>query len=115
MSQVVESQSLKKRTWHYIQKPWEYEIECDKCHGHNIEWSEFEGKIWCYDCKIDTRGTEGVFDGPIPITAAAILGMSFDRWDMVNKIRLQFDREKKDYVPIHEGTQLHVITFRAFK
>lgn len=46
---------LKKRTWHYIQKPYEYEMTCDKCNGHNIEWSEYEGKIWCYDCKAQLR------------------------------------------------------------
>lgn len=91
--------SKAKRKWHYIQKPYEYEIECDKCHGRNIEWSEYAGQIWCYDCQIDTKGTEGVFSGPIPIGAAAVLGMSFDRWDMVNKCVLTYDEETQKYVP----------------
>ena len=91
--------SLAKRKWHYVQKPYEYEIECDKCHGRNIEWSEYAGQIWCYDCKIDTKGTEGVFGGPIPLGAAAVLGMSFDRWDMVNKCILTYDEKLKKYVP----------------
>jgi hypothetical protein len=76
---------LKKRTWIYVQKPWEYEIECDRCGGRNIEWSEYEKHIWCYDCKVDTKGTEGVFGGPIPIQAAAILGMDFRRFDLKSK------------------------------
>jgi hypothetical protein len=90
---------LRKRKWHYIQKPYEYEIECDKCGGRNIEWSEYVGKIWCYDCREDLKGTEGVFGGPIPIGAAAVLGMSFDRWDMVNKCILTYDQKLQKYVP----------------
>ncbi|MDO8641499.1 MAG: hypothetical protein Q7R33_08195 [Nitrosarchaeum sp.] len=91
---------LKKRTWHYIQNPKDYEITCDKCNGTNIEWSEFEHMIWCYDCKIDTKGTEGVFGGPIPVELAGILGMSFDRWDMINKVRQVYDNEKQEYLPV---------------
>jgi len=60
-------------------KPENYEIACDKCGGHNITWSEFEKLIWCFDCKVDTRGTEGVFGGPIPLELSKILGISFDR------------------------------------
>jgi hypothetical protein len=41
--------------------------------------------IWCYKCKKDVKGTEGIFGGPIPVEAAAVMGISFDRWDMVNK------------------------------
>lgn len=93
------AEEFKKRTWHYVQKPYEYEITCDKCGGIDIEWSEFEGKIWCYSCEIDTRGTEGVFGGPIPIGCATILGMSFDRWDMEKKRVLTYDEEKSQYVP----------------
>lgn len=77
--------ALKKRTWHYIQHPRDYEICCDKCKGHNIQWSEFERMIWCYDCKIDTRGDEGVFDGPIPMQCSELMGMRFDRYDMIKK------------------------------
>lgn len=91
-----------KRIWHYVQNPKEYEIECAKCGGHNIEWSEWDGHIWCYDCKKDikiTKRTNGVFGGPIPIQAAALVGMCFDRWDMVNKQILTWDDKKKEYVP----------------
>lgn len=76
------NEELKKRTWHYIMKPYEYSMHCDKCEGTNIEWSEWEGKIWCYDCEIDTDGFEGIFGGAIGIGVTQILGISFDRWNM---------------------------------
>ena len=70
---------MKKREWVYCQQPYKYAIECDHCSGILIAWSEFEHMIWCYDCKIDTKGTEGVFGGPIPIKVVRMLGMSFYR------------------------------------
>ena len=73
---------MRKRTWHYVQHPADYCITCDKCGGVNIEWSEFDHMIWCYDCKIDTKGTGGIFDGPIPIGVTELLGMSLDRYNM---------------------------------
>ena len=79
---------MKKRKWIYIQKPQEYEIKCDLCGGDNIEWSEFESMIWCYDCQKDTRGDGGVFDGPIPMKASQLLGMNFDRIDLKTGARL---------------------------
>jgi len=77
---------MRKRTWIYVQKPYEYEIACDKCGGSNIEWSEFEHKIWCYDCKIDTDGNGGLFDGPVSITVCRLLGVSFARYYLKEKI-----------------------------
>ncbi len=73
---------MKKRTWIYIHKPTVYEISCDSCGGNNIEWSEFEGMIWCYDCKIDTPGNDGLFSGPIGLEVCRLLGISFDRIDI---------------------------------
>ena len=70
----------KLRTWIYIQKPVSYEIYCDKCGGHMITWSEYEHMIWCYQCRIDTPGTGGIFSGPIPLEVSKILGVSFDRF-----------------------------------
>jgi hypothetical protein len=76
---------LKKRKWVYVMKPTTYEIVCDKCGGPNIAWSEFEGLVWCFDCKIDTRGSDGIFDGPIPLEIAKMFGISFDRFYLKNK------------------------------
>ena len=73
---------MKRRSWTYCQQPTAYEIECDLCGGSKITWSEYVGKIWCYSCQKDTPGTPGVFDGPIPIQLAEMMGMSFDRIDI---------------------------------
>jgi hypothetical protein len=79
-----------RRTWHYILPPIVYDMRCDKCWdgelnsktGKNITWSEFAHKIWCYDCKIDTEGFDGVFGGPIPMHASYLMGLCFDRWNL---------------------------------
>ena len=82
---------MRKRTWIYVQKPAEYSIHCDKCGGDNIEWSEYEHKIWCYDCKIDTDGDGGIFDGPIPLGCSQLLGISFNRINL-KKNRVEYPR-----------------------
>jgi len=82
---------MRHRTWHYVQNPRDYDVQCDKCNGTNIEWSEFEHMIWCYDCKIDTPGTGGIFDGPISVGVCKLLGMSLDRWNM-KKNRVEYMR-----------------------
>jgi len=87
-------EELNKRTWHYVQKPVEYGIECDICNGNNLNWSEYKGKIWCYDCKKDTKGTGGVFNGPIPINTAQLLGISFDIYNMLKKEVIEFESEE---------------------
>ena len=71
--------SLRKRKYIYANNPARYEIRCDKCNGENIWWSEYESHIWCYDCEIDTSGTEGIFGGPICFNAMRLVGLTFDR------------------------------------
>jgi len=78
---------MKKRKWFYIHKPAEFEMTCDKCGGSNITWSEYEHMIWCYDCKIDTHGTGGVFDGPIAWGVMELFGVSFARF-YIKEIKL---------------------------
>ncbi len=70
---------MKKRKWCYIQNPTVYEMSCDICGGRNVTWSEFEHLIWCFDCKKDTPGNKGIFDGPIALGLCAIMGIYFDR------------------------------------
>lgn len=89
----------KKRTWHYILPPVAYDIACDKCGGTNIYWSEYEKKIWCYDCKIDTDGTGGIFSGPIPMRAAYMLGLTFDRFNLETKQIERFNLDKNTWDP----------------
>ena len=71
-----------KRKYIFVNHPTQYGIGCDKCNGLNIWWSEFEGLIWCYDCEIDTKGTGGIFDGPICFNALRFLGLSLDRYNL---------------------------------
>jgi len=90
-----------KRTSHYVQSPWEYEMECPKCGGKKIEWSEWDDCLWGYSCKKDlriTRKSSGVFNGPIPIKAAELLGMCFDRWDMEKKKFMVWNDKEEKYV-----------------
>jgi hypothetical protein len=82
---------MRKRTWHYVMKPQSYSMTCDKCDGSNIEWSEYEHKIWCYDCKIDTDGNDGIFGGPIALGVAALLGISFNRFNLKTN-RVEYPR-----------------------
>jgi hypothetical protein len=82
---------MRKRTWYYVQKPAEYEIHCDKCGGSNLEWSEYAGKVWCYDCQIDTAGDEGIFNGPIGWEVSQMMGISFARYNM-KKQRVEHPR-----------------------
>lgn len=73
---------LKKRESCLVKYPQAYEIKCDLCGGDNLHWSEWEGLIWCYDCENDTKGTGGIFDGPIPIEACDLLGIDLRRVDL---------------------------------
>ncbi len=82
---------MKKRKFHYICPPADYAIRCDKCGSINIEWSEYEHMIWCYDCKVDTEGSGCIFDGPTPWGAMQMLGIPLDRWNM-KKQRIEYIR-----------------------
>jgi len=103
---------LKKREWVYVHKPVAYEMHCDKCDGINITWSEYEGMIWCYDCQIDTKGTGGMLDGPVPIHLLSIFGLSLDRICLKTKriLRMKlkdntlvWEPDPSDPVPKEEG------------
>ena len=66
----------------FVLEPARYGIKCDLCDGTKITWSEYEHLIWCYDCEKDTRGTGGIFDGPIPLGATQLLWLSLDMVDL---------------------------------
>lgn len=89
---------MKKRKWIYVCQPVKYDIHCDKCDGTNITWSEYEHKIWCYDCKIDTPGTLGIFDGPIPIFTVEIFGISLNRYYLKSKAVCKLVIDKNNHV-----------------
>ncbi len=89
---------LKKRTWHYLQNPAHHEITCQKCHGSNLDWSEYEGHVWCYDCNIDFTGYNSVLSGPVAIHLAAMLGISTDRYDLKTKKISHYDLKKDEFI-----------------
>lgn len=71
---------LKRRKWHYVQSPWRYEIAPCDCGNADTQWSEFKKHLWCQICKKDfIPKHNGIFDGPIPVNLARMIGISFDR------------------------------------
>jgi len=98
---------MEKRKWVYILPPTSYDMRCDKCWsgklddrtGTNIAWSEYEHKIWCYDCKIDTEGFKGIFDGPIPIQTSYLLGITFDRFNLETEQVEKFNLKTNKWDP----------------
>jgi len=77
---------MRKRKWVYVHHPTAYDIRCINCWdgdlnetGTNIDWSEYEHMIWCYECQKDLCGFSGVFDGPVAFGLSGILGVSFNR------------------------------------
>jgi len=78
---------VKMREWFYILPPDQYGISCDRCAGSDLSWSDIAGLIWCNTCGFDTWGTEGIFDGPVPMeTVKRILGpRCFYRFNVAKK------------------------------
>lgn len=78
-----EIKATEKRTWVYVQRPKKYEIAFHGCGHTDPDWSEYKGHLWCPVCQIDfVPAHGGVFDGPIPINAARLLGLCFDRFNL---------------------------------
>lgn len=74
---------MKKRTHIYVQRPKEYEISGCKCGNQDPDWSEFEHHLWCAICEVDFIPEEnGIFDGPIPMNTAAMLGIDLRRLNL---------------------------------
>lgn len=73
-----------KRTWHYLQPPKSFGMSPCQCGNHDTQWSEYAKHNWCEKCQIDfIPECAGVFDGPIPIVTSLMLGMNFDRMNLV--------------------------------
>ena len=88
-----------KRKWCYIMPPRAYEVAaCPTCGTPDTQWSEFEKHIWCDRCKVDFKPVHfGIFDGPIPLQSALMMGVSFDRIDLVTNERLILDPDSLEY------------------
>ncbi|MBU2772434.1 hypothetical protein HMI48_00385 [Acidithiobacillus ferrooxidans] len=82
----------KRRTWVYCQSPKIYEIAPCDCGNEDTQWSEFEHHLWCEKCQKDfVPAHNGIFDGPIPARAAAMLGVRFDRVILATEKLDRFD------------------------
>lgn len=87
------------RKFVYVQIPSKYDIRCLLCGSSNIEWSEFESHIWCYDCNQDVfipHCYAGIFGGPIPVEISRMLGVCFDRGSCVKGIEKYFEWTNQD-------------------
>ena len=79
------SELSKKRKWVYIGQPSMYDIEPCSCGNAECQWSEFVDMLWCAKCQKDfTPKHWGIFDGPIPMGAANLLGIDFTRVNIKN-------------------------------
>lgn len=96
--------TLEKRTWHYLQHPAVFGYEpCEKCGNEALLWSEFKDHIWCDKCNVDFKPKyQGIFDGPIGMGAASLMGISFDRYDMLRERVERFDLKKLEWFPEKE-------------
>jgi hypothetical protein len=75
--------TLEKRTHVYVQRPREYEISGCDCGNDDPDWSEYKGHLWCDKCQKDFIPSHGgIFDGPVPINTAALLGIDLRRYNI---------------------------------
>lgn len=95
---ALEIKPLEKRTWCYRMSPSSYEMApCDCGNGHT-QWSEFVGHLWCDKCEKDfIPSHNGIFDGPIPINLASMMGVSFDRIDLITQKIQKFNVDLGEY------------------
>ena len=71
---------LSRRKWVYAQRPKEYEISACPCGNSDPDWSEYAGMLWCAKCEKDfVPEHNGIFDGPIPVGCARLLGIDLRR------------------------------------
>lgn len=83
-----------KRTWVFIQSPRDYEIAPCSCGNQETQWSEYEKHIWCAKCEIDfIPEHNGIFDGPIMINTAQMLGLHFTKVDLLTNDILVLDSD----------------------
>lgn len=90
--------NLERRKWCYLQAPAAYEIAPCTCGNAETQWSEFVGHLWCDRCQKDFIPSHGgVFDGPIPVHTAKLLGVAFDRRNLETGEVERFDPSTGEY------------------
>lgn len=98
--------NVKKREWCYVLQPKQFGMgPCDVCGNSELQWSEYEGRVWCETCQKDTvLKNNGVFDGPIAVNMCALFGIVFDRVILATQQVEIFDLKKLDWVPALSDT-----------
>lgn len=89
---------MKKRTWHYVTSPINFDLHCTEDRDHNITWSEFEDHVWCYDCEKDIEYKSGY--SIFPTKLAEIVGISFDKIDLERNLYLKYNSDSDTYEEI---------------
>jgi len=80
-----------KRRWAYILQPKDFEIGGCKCGNNECQWSEYAKHLWCAKCKVDFVPEHGgIFDGPIPVQASALMGIVFHRYNLRSKRLVEY-------------------------
>ena len=88
---------LEKREWVYVMRPAAYEVAGCTCGNTDPDWSEFKERLWCQKCEKDfIPAHNGVFDGPIPVGVATLLGMSFERYNLATK-QIEPDKWEQEF------------------
>ena len=87
-----------KRTWVYVMPPRVYGMAPCKCGNQDTQWSEFAKHLWCDKCQTDfIPEHNGIFDGPISVGVAKVLGVKFDKIDLMSEKLIRFDIETGRY------------------
>lgn len=69
-----------QREWCYIQAPHVFELPGCSCGNEDMQWSEYQGHLWCDKCQLDfIPKHNGIFDNPIGMGMAKMLGITFTR------------------------------------
>jgi hypothetical protein len=77
---------MEKRTWCYLQQPFNFEMAACDCGNEETQWSEYKDHLWCDKCQKDFIPKHtGIFSGPIPIMASRMLGLHFDRFNILTE------------------------------
>jgi hypothetical protein len=92
------SAPLPKRTWVYLLSPNQFQMAGCPCGNEHPNWSEFENHLWCDYCQKDfIPQHNGIFDGPIPIHTAGLLGIHFNRVNLLTNKFEVFDPDTNTY------------------
>lgn len=90
--------ALERRKWCYVQRPRDYGIAPCACGNEDTQWSEYRKHLWCDKCQVDfIPEHNGIFDGPIPVRIADMMGISFARYDLETGEVIPFVIENMEY------------------